>query len=182
MSKSTTKADIIDQVQHAYPNAFIPDDAEWANTKPSMRTNPHEDDRCLSFLTSDFIPMEFARDAIRYVGMYNAFDPGNLRDVFDVIRGADIEAKVAIGREGSPVLYFEVKNGEPADRVRAVLERMSSGPDELSFVDHDNVGPRDILANGVHSRCGHTDDEAPVPVCEEAAPDPSKTHIRAWWD
>lgn len=150
--------------------------------------------RCLSFLTSAWLTPKEAYEAVTFIEAYNAFDAETVAEYLSEIEEADPDALVAIGREGSPVLYVETD--APAD-VEAILntEKVHDAdspfgrgqPDELGRVDPGSVGAarKDLYGDGEdqmdpHTSCTH--DAPPVAAEDYADPDPHRAHVRAWWD
>lgn len=158
----------------------------YADAGPQRDNDHHSNDmRCLSFLTSGWLTPDEAASAVELIGPYNAFDPDTVADMLDTVLENDPDALVAIGREGSPVLYVETDDPEA---VVSVFGEWGEGtPDELSEVSPGSVGSarKDLYGDGdeqidPHITCSHAD--PPVPVEEYAEPDPDRAHVRAWWD
>lgn len=158
--------------------------------------NYSHEDRCLSFLTSDwFDSAAAAREALESIGPYNAFDPETAGDILEaIVRDADPDARFAVGREGSPAIYVET---DDAEAVRAVFDRrwtnddadapwQRAGPDELAVLDdpravgsarkYETIGP-DLEP---HNMCQH--DEPPVDTENLAPVSDDREYVRAWWD
>lgn len=149
---STRLADMVfEQVRQAYSDAY-----------------------CLHFLSSEFVDLKTAGEAVEFIGPYNRFDPETTREKFDEIAEVDPDALVAIGREGSPVLYIDT------DEPEAVLEIFDGYADELWEVDSENVGPSSYLEDGLHSWCDHS--QPPVPEGAEASVSEGDSVVRAWFD
>jgi hypothetical protein len=146
------------------------------------------DMRCLSFLTSVWVSPTRAGELVEQIGGYNRFTPDALcggGGILEAVADADPDARVAVGREGSPVLYVETTD------AAAVLDAFSVGystePDELSEVDPGDVGSarKDLYGDGEdqihpHSTCNH--EAPPVPVDEYAPTRDGREYVRAWWD
>lgn len=173
MSAQDSIREIEPQIKQAYADGYYAAD--------DLDNEFDPDDRCLNFLACEFVTPEDAMALVKWVGQYNAFDPVNVRDAISVIEGADPDARIAIGREGSPVIYVDV-DPSTSTKVWDVFDRMGSGPDELDYVYPEDVGPSDVLDKGtVHAySCAH--DEPPVPEGGEAKPRSGHDVIRAWWD
>jgi hypothetical protein len=159
-----------EQVQKAYADAYGID-------------NGFEDkERCLSFLTSEWVEPEHASSLVEYIGEYNAFNPDTVSGKFYTLsEEADVDFKVAVGREGSPVLYFATNEPEKIRRV------FRSYADEFGEVEPPDVSGKEQYRSEdsfveEHSMCQH--DEPPVPPGYEARGDTENglTYIRAWWD
>lgn len=177
--------DLIDEVRTAYADAG------------QQRNDPAyvEEMRCLAFLTSDWLTPAAAASVVEYIGPYNRFDPDTVGSMLDAITEAYSDALVAVGREGSPVLYVETDAPETVMRVlgptsyeEAESPMFPEGrPDELGRVEPGAVGNRrqEMYGDGEdqippHQPCSHA--APPVPVADFAEPDPDRAHIRAWWD
>lgn len=135
--------------------------------------------RCLSFLTSGwFEDGDALAYALEAIGQYNRFEPAEVAKCTRNISERDDEVRVAVGREGSTVLYIEV------DDASTVLAQIGNYADECWEVDHDEVGQArkwdgddSIIA---HQTCRH--DEPPVAVEDYAEPADGKAVVRCWWD
>jgi len=138
--------------------------------------------RCLSFLTSRWVAPGMAANLAAFIGPYNAFDPDTVVEKLSTLTDeADVEFTVAVGREGSPVLYFAT---EEPNKIRQVFE---SYADEFGEVEAPDISGKERYRDDdypvdPHSSCRH--DEPPVSFGHEADgnPDGSLTYLRAWWD
>lgn len=161
-----------EQVKRAYADGFPQEDDE----------DYDHDQRCLSFLTDQWVDPQEAGDLVAFIGPYNAFDPDTVADKFrTLVTEADVNFRVAIGREGSPALYFATDEPE---KIRRVFE---SYADEFAEVEAPDISGREMYRAEdshieEHSMCNH--DQPPVPVGHEADGDPERdvTYLRAWWD
>lgn len=134
--------------------------------------------RCLKFLQSSFVPVEHALDLVDAVGPYNAFEPSDVRDRLRSVAELDPDARVAVGRESSPVLYVETTVTE--DTMGELFDRAGGGPDEFWPVDADEVGPY-WAGEDAHEFCrgeGHADTRPD----DMATPSGDAPVFRAWWD
>jgi len=138
--------------------------------------------RCLSFLTSAWLDPEVAKRTVQYIGPYNQFDPDVTGRMLDRLPG---DAMLAVGREGSPVLYVQTHRPEAAKG--AFNTHPGHSPDVLREVEPTFVGsarsPIYGQSDGLrdpHSACDH--ESPPVPVEEYAPTDDSARYVRAWWD
>jgi len=180
---STTKPAVIDEVRTAYADAG--DQREDPKYSRGMR--------CLGFLASEWVDAERARELLAVIGPYNAFEPGTVADILDsVVENADPDARFAIGREGSPVIYVETS--EPEHVIDISGRSWPNGddapfgdasPDELNEVPADSVGSARKYTNNdlgleAHSMCAH--DRPPVETEDLAPTDLDNQYVRAWWD
>lgn len=139
--------------------------------------------RCLDFLTSKWLTPDAAAQAVEYIDSYNAFDAGNVADALEATAEADDSALIAVGREGSPVLYVET---DDADAVTSIFESMDGRPNEIGQVDADGVGlARKRLSDSEgekynHTMCSH--ENPPVEPSDFPETDPARAYVRAWWD
>lgn len=152
------------------------------------------DDRDLKFLTSSWfnvtgeIQYGPLADAIEAIGPYNRFDPEKVLGRLDTCAEGDENPfkedesplRVAIGREGSPVLYIE------CDCPNQVIQRLKDYADECWKVDADSVGiARSYMSNGETAeevlRYSNRD-EFLVHPDEFAEPSEGREVVRAWWD
>lgn len=154
-----------------------------------------KDERCLSFLTSEWLTADRTREALQVIGQYNAFDPDPVGEMVSHIEDEiDPGALFAVGREGSPVVYVETDDPEavieflgPVRYEAADYDRddpfSSVHPDELGETEH--VGSRITREryeegdDDAHMMCRH--DEPPVEV-DEWAEAGDRPVVRAWWD
>jgi len=137
------------------------------------------DQRCLSFLTSGwFDDGDALAYALEAIGQYNAFESAHVAECTRKISERADEVRVAVGREGSPVLYIET------DDASTVLAYVGNYADECWEVEHDNVGTARKWADDdgmdAHGMCRH--DEPPVAVEDYAEPKDGKAVVRCWWD
>lgn len=138
------------------------------------RDDYQRDARCLSFCAPDWVNPERAAELVDLIGTYNRFSP---ESVGERLLALDDSARVAIGREGSPVLYIESLHAD------AVIDRFEGYADECYQVDY--VGNATTWADDdgydAHTMCRH--DEPPVPVADYAeTADDERRVVRAWWD
>lgn len=159
--------------------------------------NPfHDDQRCLTFLTSRWMDLEEAIEALGVIGPYNAFDPGDVAEMLREIDGRVDGARFAVGREGSPAIYVEADDPDavedvfgprryeidPEDRPDPDDVFSPSHPDELGRYDTPGSSySREKFAEGedAHTMCLH--DEPPVEV-DEWVEGNGRPIVRAWWD
>ena len=137
------------------------------------------DQRCLSFLTSGwFEDGDALAYALEAIGGYNRFDPDKVAEHTRKISEQCGYVRVAVGREGGPVLYIETDDPETVEEV------IGSYADECWGVEHDAVGNARKWADGddfdAHGMCRH--DEPPVPVEDYAEPGDGRRVVRCWWD
>ncbi len=152
----------------------------------------HRDNRCLSFLVSDWLLPHAAINGAHIIESYNNFSSYIMTEMVLAVREADSTALFAWGREGSPVLYIECAD---ADAVMNVLGPDSytfpddpmfenGRPDELARISHELVGQarQEVYAGerDPHMMCKH--DEPPVPVEEYPDTTSDREYVRAWWD
>lgn len=178
MNTTTDPQAVVDEIRTAYADADPQlDVAIYANSM-----------RCLSFLTSEWLTPDEAADAIEYIAEYGTLTPEAGARYLAEIADVDPDARVAIGREYSPVVYVETVD---ADAVIAVFNTVYGDtdrtPDELSIVRAGAVGKarKDLYGDGYdqmdpHQNCQH--DRPPVPVSEYPDTDSDKQYVRAWWD
>jgi hypothetical protein len=141
-----------------------------------------QEKRCLSFLTDQWVDPQEAGDLVAFIGPYNAFDPDTVADKFyTLVTEADVNFRVAIGREGSPALYFATDEPE---KIRRVFE---SYADEFAEVEAPDIAGKERYREDdypveEHGSCRH--DQPPVPQGHEVRGDPERdvTYLRAWWD
>jgi hypothetical protein len=182
MSESTTQASgkansdgedsdllLVQEVRTAYADAG------------EQRDNEHfvDDERCLSFLTSGwFEDGELLKEALDAIGGYNRFDPDRVATRTKELNEEHGDIRVAVGREGSPVLYIECEN--PGD----VKDAFEDYADECWEVEHDQVGNARKWADDdgydAHTMCRH--DEPPVEAEDFADPGRGRPVVRCWWD
>lgn len=140
------------------------------------------DQRCLSFLADQWVTPSKAANLVAFIGPYNAFDPQTVVEKFSTLTDeANVEFRVAVGREGSPALYFAT---EEPNKIRQVFE---SYADEFGEVEAPDIAGKERYRDDdypvdEHSACSH--DAPPVVSGHEAdgSPDNSLTYLRAWWD
>lgn len=166
----------------------------YADAGPQREKSAFVDDiRCLSFLTSDWLTPEQARKAVQFIGGYNAFTPESAADIIAAIEKVDPDARFAIGREGSPVIYVET---EDATAIMGVIDGEwdngqdspfhNGAPDELSEVEPGHVGsarkPVYQEEGGIeaHTMCQHSN--PPVWVEDYAETTDENEYVRSWWD
>lgn len=169
----------------------------YADTRERRRLDAYQqDDRDLKFLTSSWFNVTVAgeiqygplADAIEAIGPYNKFDPAKVIGRVHACAEADENPfkegesplRVAIGREGSPVLYIE------CDRPEQVIGCLEDYADECWHVDADSVGlARSYMSNGETAeevlRYSNRD-EFLVHPDEFAEPNEEREVVRAWWD
>lgn len=148
------------------------------------RDNGYDDDeRCLSFLTDRWLDPEEAANLVTYVGPYNNFDPEIVAMKIQSVAENCEFLRVAIGREGSPALYFEVN---PVDRpeVEHAFERYA---DEFAEVEPPDISGKEMKRGDEypieeHSSCRH--ENPPVEPGNEAkgSTEYNRVYIRSWWD
>ena len=137
-------------------------------------------ERCLSFLTSEFVPITEVIQLTHLIGRYNRFNPEDTNDRLDQVIERDPQARVAIGREGSPVLYIETKD------QRMVLDVFGNYPDEASEVEvpEDIGNARKYVEEDwdidPHSKCRH--ESPPVAVEDYPECNTDLSYVRLWWD
>ena len=136
-------------------------------------------ERCLSFLTSHFVSIDAVTELTSLIGRYNRFTPHRVNSLLNEVAENDPEARVAVGREGSPVLYVETTNPEMVKGVFA------NYPDEVMDVEQEGVGNARTYEGedwdiDAHSTCRH--DTPVVPVTEYPECDSDKSYVRLWWD
>lgn len=133
--------------------------------------------RCLNFLQSAFVPVEHALDLLDAVGRYDRFSPSDARERLRAVAELDPDARVAVGREGSPVLYVETTVTEAT--MTDIFEAAEAPPDEFWPVEHDEVGP--FWADDPHAFCRGEAHADTVPDTM-ATPSGDAPVFRAWWD
>mgnify|MGYP000615539100 CR=1 FL=1 len=160
---------LVQEVRTAYADAGAQrDSAHFEN-----------DERCLSSLTSGwFEDGELLKEALDAIGQYNRFGPDKVATRTKELNELQGDIRVAVGREGSPVLYIET---DDPDAVEAAFEEYA---DECWEVDHDEVGTArkwaDDDGRDAHTMCRH--DEPPVEVKDFAEPASGRSVVRCWWD
>jgi len=96
-----------------------------------------------------------AVDAVRAIDQYNYFSGDAVADTIGTIAAHDENARFAVGREGSPVVYVETRQPGVATGAFGNMDELRR-PDEL--------GEEDAVRYGaMRKRRGHT-------------------LVRAWWD
>lgn len=146
--------------------------------------------RCLSFLMSEWVSPRDASELVEIIGGYNAFNPETVQEMLSDIERLDPTARVALGREGSPVIYVETEDPKGVLSIfdsqwnnENVASPWGRGaPDELWRIDLNisTVGKVRRTPEYAHKSCAHT--HPPVPDEKIADVDPEKDYIRAWWD
>jgi hypothetical protein len=135
--------------------------------------------RCLSFLTSGwFEDGDALAYALEAIGQYNRFEADKVAEHTRKISEQCGYVRVAVGREGSPVLYIET------DDPATVKDVLAAYADECWEVNHDEVGNARKLAGDdyidAHNACRH--DEPPVAAEDYAEPGDGRRVVRCWWD
>jgi len=160
---------LIEEVRRAYPRG---EGQEHLDEYPL-------DGRCLSFLTSGwFTDGQALAGALTRIGSYNRFDAQRVaRRTRDVSDEAE-HIRVAVGREGSPVLYIETDVPETA------LGKFNDYADECWVIDRPVGNARQMIDRDPdfdpHTMCNH--DEPIVPAEEYAEADDKHPVVRCWWD
>lgn len=149
----------------------------YADSNPSTY---RENQRCLNFLISEWVSSNKAAKLLSDIGNYGNFSPVKTSQKLGKVRAQTDHCRVAIGREGSPVIYFEVGDRQPVD------DAFGDYADEYSEAKPPDISRR-LRYQGneklsEHHMCRH--DTPPVPIGQEAQGDPDKdvTYLRAWWD
>lgn len=149
----------------------------YSDVGPQRNTDEY-DDRCLGFLTDCWVNSKNAQKLIEYIPSYNNWDAERVNELLGELVEDGVAFRVAIGREGSPVLYFESND---TDAIEAKFERYA---DECWTIDAESVGTARKWADdhnlGQHTTCRH--DEGVVEVDEFAPVEAEQEYIRAWWD
>lgn len=139
---------------------------------PRSQAYDGERRRSLKFHTG-WHTLEDARDLVREMPPYNRFNPNHVREALGLL---DDPARVALGRESSPVLYVWTDTPRTAmDALDSVRERSDdgngvfapAGPDELGAVLAPDVDFYPLQVVGTSPEC--VDDGTPA-LC------------RFWWD
>lgn len=159
-----------EQVKTAYADAYGRDNDEYEKGQ-----------RCLTFLTDRWVEPQKAIELVRFIGPYNAFDPETVVKKISAANDEIDHLRVAVGREGSPVLYFEV------DSVSAFEKHFEKYADEFGVVEPPDISNRALYREDYtdieeHSSCRH--DRPPVEAGFEEDGDPESDYhyVRAWWD
>ena len=143
---------LIESVRTAYADA-IPqrDDAGFSH-----------DMRSLHFVTDAWLTPDVAEDAVDVVGPYNYFEPETMHDLIDAVEAIDHDARFAVGREGSPVLYIKTVAGLD---VAGSISRSTYAIDEFSVLDVDTFRAHveDLENEGPSVESGYQ-------------------YVRMWWD
>ena len=160
---------LVEEVRTAYSDAGPQRDDDAYNTA----------DRCLTFLASGWFEDGVAlAAAFRAIRDYNRFDAER---VITKMRAASDESdfmRVAVGREGSPVVYVETSN------PHALRQQFGEYTDEYMDATPTGFGQArkwdDDDGYDTHSMCRH---DEPVTTVDEY-PEGTGEHevIRMWWD
>lgn len=160
----------------------------FADAGPQRDNDAYTHDmRCLSFLTSGWFHEEGAIQAANIIEDYNAFGAESVAELIDAITDTDSDARFAVGREGSPVIYVECEDAQAVVDTIEAAGSYSIGPDELGEVPPGGVGSarKDLYGDGddqmsPHNMCSH--ERPPVPVEEYAPTREDKQYVRCWYD
>jgi len=143
---------LIESVRTAYADA-IPqrEDAGFSHNMRSLR-----------FLTDAWLAPADAKDAVDVVGPYNHFEPETMHDLIGAVEAIDHDARFAVGREGSPVLYIKTVAGLD---VAGSISRSTYAIDEFSVLDVDTFRAHveDLENEGPSVESGYQ-------------------YVRMWWD
>lgn len=136
-------------------------------------------DRCLTFLASGWFEDGVAlAAAFRAIRDYNRFDAERVITKMRAASDVSDHMRVAVGREGSPVVYVETSN---PDALREQFERYA---DEYMDADPTDFGQarkwQDDDRMGGHDMCHH--DEPVTTVDEYPEGDGEHEVVRMWWD
>lgn len=156
----------------------------YADAVPQMDNdftgNPHST-RCLTFLAPEWSEPEEAIRLVQYIGEYNNFYPSKVSKKIRQVVEETEHVRIAIGREGSPVLYFEVSDIDP------LSEEFAGYADEFMDCEAPDISQKSRYReeeNRVdeHDMCLH--DHPPIEPGDEADGDPDSDYqyIRCWWD
>lgn len=157
-------------------------DYEWSNTECTRRAyGKRGDGRSLLFHT-DLLNKEEALECIKEIPHYNAFDPENVSKQLEKMPHG---TKIAVGREGSPVLYIWTDDIKRLTELFVELDvqnpssgKWCNGPDEYAICPAEKF-PHVIgdLLDPIRNRKNL---DKIVKKAEDA--DGDKVLVRAWWD
>lgn len=137
--------------------------------------------RCLSFLTSEWLDPHEAKFLVGYIGDYARFRPESVRENIDRLNKRTDHLRIALGRERQPVVYFETESLEPVESVFGNLyEFWEVGPGEVGN-GRQYENDDDININP-HRMCDHEEGNEPVSVSNYPETSDEYTYSRGWWD